>query len=125
MLKQYSVIRSSTKEDDEENDDDEEKETSVTTVSTTTKLVQTWGRSGHRLPVTIMAYHDSDIFLATGSVDGTVRIWDVRGRFVTHVFRPLTSTGGSNSGRIGGISSIKWKPGTSQLIIAIGRDDGS
>merc|ERR1712166_1152830 len=129
MLKQYSVIRSSTKEEDTEDHDeneDEEKETSVTTVSTTTKLVQKWGRSGHRLPVTIMAYHDSDIFLATGSVDGTVRIWDVRGRYVTHVFRPLASTNkaGSGSGRVG-ITSIKWKPGTSQLIIAIGREDGS
>merc|ERR1712166_1460804 len=43
MLKQYSVIRSSTKEEDAKDDgeekDDEEKETNV---STTTKLVQTW-----------------------------------------------------------------------------------
>ena len=60
-------------------------------------------------------------------MDGTVRIWDVRGRYVTHVFRPLASTtnkAGSSSGRVG-ITSIKWKPGTSQLIIAIGREDGS
>ena len=55
-----------------------------------TKLVSTWGRSGHTLPVTSIKFHPSNIFVATGSVDGTVRIWDVRGKYVTHVYRPMT-----------------------------------
>merc|ERR1712166_708719 len=132
MVQQYSVF--SELEEDDDDDDDEMEDmneeglsTKTRKLITKTKLLQTWGRSGHSLPVTIMAYHDSNIFLATGSVDGTVRIWDVRGRYVTHVFRPLAATnkaGGGGSGRVG-ITSIKWKPGTSQLIIAIGREDGS
>ena len=52
------------------------------------KLVKTWGRSRHSLPVMHLAFHVSNVFLATGSVDGTVRIWDFRGSYVTHVFRP-------------------------------------
>ena len=46
------------------------------------ELVKLWGRSGHTLPVTRMVFHVSNIFLATASVDGAVRIWDVRGAFV-------------------------------------------
>lgn len=129
MLRHYSIVRSIQEKENsemEQIDEEDNEEISEKKVITKTQLVQAWGRSGHTLPVTIMAYHDSDVFLATGSVDGTVRIWDVRGKYVTHVFRPLT--GGSGGAAIGGrpgISSITWKPGTDQLILAIGREDGS
>jgi U3 small nucleolar RNA-associated protein 13 len=89
-----------------------------------TKLVHTWGRSGHTLPVTQLAFHLSNVFLATGSVDGTVRIWDVRGRYVTHVFRPLSGGEGGGSGRLS-VTSVAWKPKIDELVVAIGRDDGS
>jgi len=90
----------------------------------TTKFIKTWSRTGHTLPVTCMSFHISSIFLATGSVDGTVRIWDVRGAFVTHVFRPFQGGDGGGSGRLA-VTSMKWKEDVSQLIIAIARDDGS
>lgn len=89
-----------------------------------TKLLKTWGRSGHSLPVSHMEFHISSIFLATGSVDGTVRIWDVRGGFVTHVFRPLKGGDGGGSGRLS-VTALQWRPDLGQLVVAIGRDDGS
>jgi len=54
--------------------------------SSLVSLLKTWGKSGHTLPVTELEFHKSSVFCATGSVDGSVRIWDVRGAYVTHVF---------------------------------------
>ncbi|CAJ1936967.1 unnamed protein product [Cylindrotheca closterium] len=89
-----------------------------------TKLVKTWGRSGHSLPVTHMELHASNVFLVTGSVDGTARVWDVRGGFVTHVFRPLEGGDGGGSGRLS-VTALQWHQELGQLVLAIGRDDGS
>ncbi|GAX10687.1 U3 small nucleolar RNA-associated protein 13 [Fistulifera solaris] len=91
------------------------------------QLQKTWGKSGHTLPVTAMEFHRSNIFLATASVDGSVRIWDVRGGtpFVTHSFRPLAAGyEGGGSGTLS-VSAIQWKDDVSTLSIAIARDDGS
>jgi U3 small nucleolar RNA-associated protein 13 len=90
------------------------------------QLQKTWGKSGHTLPVTAMEFHRSNIFLATASVDGSVRIWDVRGTpFVTHSFRPLAAGyEGGGSGTLS-VSAIQWKGDVSTLQIAIARDDGS
>jgi U3 small nucleolar RNA-associated protein 13 len=80
-----------------------------------------WGKSGHTLPVVCMALYKG-VFLATGSVDGTVRIWDVRGAYVTHVYRPYHPSGESTSGKHG-VSALEWN--RNHLTLAIGRDDGS
>jgi U3 small nucleolar RNA-associated protein 13 len=85
---------------------------------------KTWGRSGHSLPVTDMEFHKSGVFLSTASVDGTCRIFDLRGGHVTHVYRPLAGGSGGGSGRLS-VTSIRWMDDASHLIIAIGRDDGS
>jgi WD40 repeat protein len=74
------------------------------------------GKSGHALPVTTMVAHGA--FLATGSVDGSVRVFDTRQAQLapTHVFR-------YNNAKV---TSVAWYPGSRQdLIIGIGREDGS
>lgn len=88
-------------------------------------LVKSWGKSGHTLPVTDLELHLSGVFLATASVDGSTRIWDVRGAFATHSYRP-TAMGydGGGSGTLS-VTSIKWLEDSTDLVLAIGRDDGS
>jgi U3 small nucleolar RNA-associated protein 13 len=106
------------------------KETTGTAKSVSTKessspiqFIKTWGKSGHTLPVTEIEFHRSNIFAATGSVDGSVRVWDVRGAYVTHVFRAVSGgTGGSGTLAV---TSVRWLNDAQQLILAIGRDDGS
>ena len=69
-------------------------------------------------------------------MDGTVRIWDVRGGYVTHVFRPTSTIDGNDydgstatttttSGALRAVTGIQWLPDLQQLVIAIARDDGS
>ena len=88
------------------------------------QLQKTWGRSGHSLPVTDMEFHSSGVFVASASVDGSVRIWDVRGGHVTHIFRPLAGGSGGGSARLS-VTAIRWLDDIAHLVIAIGRDDGS
>ena len=41
----------------------------------------------HNAPVTIAKIDETGTLLATGSADTTVKIWDIRGGYVTHTFR--------------------------------------
>jgi U3 small nucleolar RNA-associated protein 13 len=50
----------------------------------TTKLVRTI--KPHATPVVVTAIDAASSLLATGGADGTVKIWDIRGGFVTHTF---------------------------------------
>lgn len=81
------------------------------------KLKRTIGRA-HKLPVRCMEFFPGGVFLATGSVDGQVKIWDTVRGYATHAF---------NFPR--GISCMKWilpKSGSRvQLVLAIGCDDGT
>lgn len=131
LLRQYAVrtippskVSSDDGDDDDESRTQHEQQQQRNFKRCTTELLYTLGRSGHTLPVTSMEFHMSDAFVATGSVDGTVRIWDVRGRYVTHVFRPLAGGDGGGSGRLS-VTSLQWRPKIDELVIAIGRDDGS
>ena len=91
------------------------------------ELVRIWGKSGHTLPVTQMEFHLSSVFLATGSVDGTVRVWDGRNSkssFLTHLFQRPRHPDAAATVR-GSVTSLTWYPDHSELILAIGRDDGT
>ena len=41
----------------------------------------------HTMPVITVAIDDTGTLLATGSADGIVKIWDIRGGYITHTFR--------------------------------------
>ncbi|EED93422.1 heterotrimeric G protein beta subunit 1 [Thalassiosira pseudonana CCMP1335] len=83
-----------------------------------------FGKSGHTLPVTNVAFHESGIFFATGSVEGLVKVWDGRNGFATHALYPTSSGGASSKGRYA-VTCLQWKPTATSLILAIGREDGS
>ena len=41
----------------------------------------------HTTPVVILAVDQTGTLLATGAADGVVKVWDIRGGYVTHTFR--------------------------------------
>jgi U3 small nucleolar RNA-associated protein 13 len=41
----------------------------------------------HTTPIVILAVDQTSTLLATGAADGVVKIWDIRGGYVTHTFR--------------------------------------
>ena len=99
---------------------------SVTSITDPAKVAFSFGKSGHSLPVTKVAFHPSGIFFATGSVDGLVKIWDVRNGYATHALHPTSSDsgGGGSRGRYA-VTCLEWRATTTSLILAIGREDGS
>ena len=52
----------------------------------------------HEAPVALMAVDPTSSLLATGSADGSVKVWDLRGGYCTHVFR----------GHGGVVSALCW-----------------
>lgn len=92
------------------------------------KVRKVLGRSGHELPISCMEFHCSGIFFATGSVDGNVKVWDLRGGYATHSFRyhaPGYSTNLSGRGGLrGSVTSLNWYPDITKLCLGVGRDDG-
>ena len=93
------------------------------------KVRKILGRSGHELPITSIEFHCSGIFFATGSVDGNVKVWDLRGGYATHSFRyhaPGYSTNMAGRGGLrGSITCLDWCPDMTKLWLGVGRDDGS
>ncbi len=101
---------------------------SVTSVTDPAKVTFSFGKSGHSLPVTKVAFHPSGIFFATGSVEGLVKVWDTRNGYATHALHPTSSTSGGSAGGSRGryaVTCLEWRPTTTSLILAIGREDGS
>jgi U3 small nucleolar RNA-associated protein 13 len=41
----------------------------------------------HTTPVVVLAVDQTSTLLATGAADGVVKVWDIRGGYVTHTFR--------------------------------------
>jgi U3 small nucleolar RNA-associated protein 13 len=41
----------------------------------------------HTTPVVILAVDQTSTLLATGAADGVVKVWDIRGGYITHTFR--------------------------------------
>src|SRR5436853_3649344 len=41
----------------------------------------------HQSPVVTVAVDETSTLLATGAADGVVKVWDIRGGYVTHTFR--------------------------------------
>jgi WD40 repeat protein len=100
------------------------KSQSVTSIKDPAKVAFTFGKSGHKLPVTKVAFHPSGIFFATGSVDGLVKIWDTRNGYATHALHPTSDASGGGRGTYA-VSCIQWRQTSASLILAIGREDGS
>ena len=107
--------------------EDEEKHLphSVTSVTDPAKVTFSFGKSGHSLPVTKVSFHPSGIFFATGSVDGLVKIWDTRNNYATHALHPTSSSGGAGGRGRYAVTCLEWRPTTTSLILAVGREDGS
>ncbi|KAI8813629.1 WD40-repeat-containing domain protein [Cladochytrium replicatum] len=86
-------------------------------------LIMTYDRSGtllrswkaHEAPVLAMDFDSTSTLLATGSADGSVRVWDIDGGFCTHVFR-------GHGGIVASVRFFKMKNG--RLCLATGADDG-
>lgn len=85
------------------------------------------GKSGHQLPISHIEFHCSGIFFATGSVDGNVKIWDLRGGYATHSFRYHSRrfSFGDRGGLRGSVTSLAWYPDITKLWLTVGREDGS
>jgi len=75
----------------------------------------------HELPITCMEFHPSNIFFATSSVDGTTKVWDLRGGYATHSFKETKHTSLAASARI---TALSWVPSPSTLTLAIGYETG-
>ena len=96
--------------------------TAVTSITSPAPIIQSLGKSGHTLPVAHITHHPSGIFFATGSVDGLVKVWDVRNGYATHAFLPTGGSGGK--GRYA-VTCLQWRQSSASLILAVGREDGS
>jgi len=104
-----------------------------TTITIECRLQQTL-KSTHSLPLTALEFHPGTVngpsssvtYLATGSKDATVQIWDLRHGHLTHVFQTNVQN------RAGGVSCIVWRGGghnnsskQTQAQFAVGTDSGN
>jgi U3 small nucleolar RNA-associated protein 13 len=80
-------------QDGKEEEQGEEESRGVVTWKVIRNIAKT-----HDAPVVVMRIDPTDTLLATGSSDGSAKVWDIRGGFCTHVFR--------NHGGI--VSALEW-----------------
>jgi U3 small nucleolar RNA-associated protein 13 len=122
----YEEVEKQGKNDKKESTDASGKteQQSVISIKQPAKVTFSFGKSGHKLPVTKVAFHPSGIFFATGSVDGLVKVWDIRNGYATHALHPTSAVSGGGRGTYA-VSCIQWRPTSASLVLAIGREDGS
>ncbi|KAJ6237997.1 transducin beta-like protein [Anaeramoeba flamelloides] len=78
-------------------------------ISDMSNPIETKNWKAHNSVSISLAYDPSGTFLATGSVDRTIRVWDLRKHFITHNFTGHTSV----------VTKIQFYPSTKKQFILI------
>merc|ERR1711871_965103 len=65
------------------------------------------------MPVLCMEFHSSGLFVATGSADRTVRIWDLSRGHCTHIYRDHVDI----------VQQIKFYPNQNEYLLFSSGDD--
>jgi U3 small nucleolar RNA-associated protein 13 len=80
-------------------------------------------------PVVSLSVDVTSTLLATGSSDGSIKVWDIRGGFVTHTFRGHTGVVSAlklfmQSSGLDDRASTQEQPGRNRIRLASGGEDG-
>lgn len=70
---------------------------------------------GHNMPILAMCYDSTGTFVATGSADRTVRVWDVVRGYCTHSFRDHTDI----------VQFVSFHPNQHQSLLFSSSDDNT
>lgn len=81
LMRTFSLTFGISASDDDEEDKDSEDEASTPTLAVT---VSPYRQTKLPAPVMVCAIDSTGTLVATGAADGLVKVWDIRGGFVTH-----------------------------------------
>jgi hypothetical protein len=80
------------------------------------------GLYGHTAPVRSIAFSPDGQLLATGSLDGTARLWDLSTGKVIRILEGNVSASASSFDRTAGVNSVAFSP--AEKMLATGETDG-